>query len=504
MVLVLVAASGAPSAALAQQPGADEVRQKIAVAAEEKTPAAPKQEPPADEQRDQVAPAGEKLAANAPAPGASVTAETSTPNLASPGVTEEDVQGIRSDLENFKFQWQRERDLHTGITTRPLLIGGLVQARAGGQDKGVTGAGVADRKVTFDLGAAQLIFAGNLYKDYQEGRNLSYMLRLGASAQAGTNNSFVNLIDANITYSLVQALSPEDYQLTVTMGQQPLPFGLEVAASDELKPVINNAQFATRLGLARRELGVFVKGDIVPRMDYGYNYRQALISYALGAVSGNGPNTPDDNSWKDLVARLAFTLPSDYHSVLRQLTLGGTAYFGKQNRMLPAAKDASRAVLGLGRKRRLGGDLYYSHHPIGITYEYIYAEDGLVDPTSTFGEPKFLIRKADSHVITLFYNFGEQFLRGYRAQGRFDDWWPKSYQPFFRYDTYDPDTSAANDRSDVYTLGFNVFFAETTKFQVNYNYKYDRATEAQLEANPTMVALLPKVHELLAQFQFGF
>src|SRR4029453_11056209 len=113
----------------------------------------------------------------------------------------------------------------------------------------------------------------------------------------------------------------------------------------------------------------FVRGDIVPRMDYGYNYRQALLSYAVGLVRGNGPKTADDNGWKDLVARLAFTVPSDYHSWLRQFTLGGTAYLGKQNRLLPVARDATRTVLGLGRRRRIGGDIYYSHHPIGVNYE---------------------------------------------------------------------------------------------------------------------------------------
>ena len=217
----------------------------------------------------------------------------------------------------------------------------------------------------------------------------------------------------------------------------------------------------------------------------------------------NVPNTADDNGWKDLIARVAFTVPSDYNSWLRQFTLGGTAYLGKQNRILPVARDATRTVLGLGRKRRYGGDIYYSHHPIGVTYEYVYAEDGLVDPAGTLQSAHTFVRKADAHVLTLFYNFGEQFLRGYRAQGRFDDWWPKSYQPFFRYDTFDPDTAeaAARDRSDVYTLGFNVFFAETTKFQLNYNYKYDRAAEQQAASNPL---LTPKVNEVLAQFQFGF
>jgi hypothetical protein len=450
----------------------------------------------------QSAAAGEPAEGPVAAADATEAAPADEAGVTTSYATDEDLQGIRTDLENFKWQWQRERDLHTGLSTRPLLIGGVVSARVGAQNEPVRGAGIDDRRYTFDLGQAQLIFTGNLYRDYQEGRNLSYVLRFGAAQS--NNNSFLNLSDANITYSLLQALSPEDALLTVTLGQQLVPFGLEVATSDELRPVINNAQFANRLGLGRREIGLFVKGDVLPRMDYGYAYRQALLSYALCLVSGNGPNAPDDNGWKDIILRTAFTVPSDYHSLLRQFTVGGTAYLGKQNRMLPS--DTTRTVLGLGRRRRYGADVYYNHHPIGLTYEFVQGEDGLLEPQSTLAAPRAFVRKSRAHVATLFYNFGEQFVRGYRAQGRFDDWWPKSYQPFFRFDTFDPDMHAANDASDVFTWGFNIFFAETTKFQLNYNYRHDRALEPApgRPAPPASAGVYPRVHEVLAQLQFGF
>jgi hypothetical protein len=49
----------------------------------------------------------------------------------------------------------------------------------------------------------------------------------------------------------------------------------------------------------------------------------------------------------------------------------------------------------------------------------------------------------------------------------------------------------AHDRSDIHTLGLNVFFAETTKFQLNWNHTID-----QLNNRTT--------NDLLTQFQFGF
>ncbi|WP_437574769.1 hypothetical protein [Sorangium sp. So ce887] len=403
-------------------------------------------------------------------------------------MTQDDLRGLSSDVENFKFQWQREQDLHTARTTRGLLIGGVVQTRVGWSDEPVNSATVNDRRVTFSIGAALLSFNGSLYRDYEEGRNLTYQLRFGASPQQATNNSFLNLLDAQISYSPVPTISPEESTLLITLGQQLLPFGLEVPANEELKPVITNAQFTSRLGLARRDIGLIIRGDLFPQVDYGYDYRVGTLAYALGVIDGNGPNTTDDNTEKDFIGRLAFTVPTDYHSWLRQITLGGSVYFGWQNTFL---KDEKKTLSGKGIKRRYGADLYYNHFPFGITYEFIYGQDAVTLGT-TAEDPRKTELQSVAHVATFFYSFGAQFLKSMRNQGRYDDWWPKTYQPFVRIDTFDPDLDQARSRVDTYTLGLNVFFAETSKFQLNYNRRDDRADT------------LGAGNEVLAQLQGGF
>jgi len=411
--------------------------------------------------------------------------------------TRDDINGLQADLENFKYQVQRDRDTKTALSTRSLNVSGVVQAKFTTSDQGTTvpagpgaagqGSAVNNRHSTFDLGAVQLAFTGSLYKDYDEGRNLDYTLRFGTSPQQGTNNSFLNLLDANLTYNFLPTISPDTARAGLTLGQQLLPYGQEVQATEDLKPTINNAQYTLpgNMDLARRQVGLILRGDVSPTVDYGYNYRAPLLSYAFGAVNGNGPNKPDDNSAKDWLGRLAFTLPSDYNSWLRQLTLGASIYKGTQNLFV----GANNSLVGTGRKDRYGLDLAYNHHPIGITYEYNVGRDATASGTAqnySIGE-----RRSVAHTATLFYNIGEQFVKGYRAQGRFDDWWPKSYQPFYRFDRYDPNVNVAHDRSDIHTLGLNVFFAETTKFQLNWNHTID-----QLNNRTT--------NDLLAQFQFGF
>ena len=411
-------------------------------------------------------------------------------------VTQAELQGLQSDIENFKYQVQRDRDTKTALSTRQLLINGVVQAKASYSDEAQlvqpqgqnTGAAVNNRRSSFDLGAVQIGFAGNLFKDYEQGKNLDFNLRFGTSPQTGTNNSYLNLLDAQLIYNALPTLSADTGRLSVTLGQQLLPFGQEVQATEDLKPTINNALFSLPgygYGLALREVGLIVRGDAFPTVDYGYNYRSPMLSYAFGLVNGNGANKSDDNDDKNFIGRLRYTLPAEYNSWLRELSFGVSWYQGKSN--LFDTTGASAAFAGKGDVLRKGFDLYYNHHPFGVTYEYVQGEDQTFNPQSA----TVYKRESESHTGTLFWNFGEQFVKGFRNQGRYDDWWPKSYQAFYRFDSIDRDKHAANQSIDIHSLGLNAFFAETTKFQINLNHVNNEIS------NKTY-------NELVAQLQYGF
>lgn len=411
-------------------------------------------------------------------------------------VTKAEFQGMQSDLENYKYQVQRERDTKTALSSRQLLINGVVQAKAAYVDEAQrsnpvaknTSTAINDRHSSFDLGAVQIGFSGNLYKDYEQGKNLDFNLRFGTSPQTGTNNSYLNLLDAQLIYNVLPTLSADTGRLSVTLGQQLLPFGQEVQSTEDLKPTINNALFSLPgygYGLALREVGLIVRGDALPTVDYGYNYRSPMLSYAFGIVNGNGANKSDDNDDKNFIGRLRYTLPAEYNSWLRELSLGVSWYQGKSNLFDLNGTDA--AFAGKGDVLRKGIDLYYNHHPLGVTYEYVQGEDD----TYVNANQSVYKRKSESHTGTLFWNFGQQFVKGFRNQGRYDDWWPKSYQAFYRFDNIDRDNNLNNQTIDIHSLGLNAFFAETTKFQLNINH-VDNAITNQ------------KYNELVAQFQYGF
>ncbi|MGL4605631.1 MAG: hypothetical protein ACRCU9_15950 [Iodobacter sp.] len=401
--------------------------------------------------------------------------------------SKDELQGLTADIENYKYQVQRDRDTKTAQSTRNLTIGGVVQARAGYVDQPVSNAVTDQRKSSFDVPTAVLTFTGNIYKDYDEGRNLTYALRFGYSPQSSATSlvdtSNFNLLDANLTYNILPTIAADEGRLAVTFGQQLVPFGLEAAATEDFKPVINNAQFVGRLGFGQRQIGIGLTGELFPEVDYGYSYRVPVVQYMVGLVNGNGPNKSDNNNAKDFIGRIALTAPSEYNSWLRQLTIGASVYQGTQNLFIGADKA------GQGDKNRYGLDISYNHHPFGLTYEYIKGTDSVA--TGPKAAPVISDIHSRSHTATFFYNFGEQFVKGYRAQGRYDDWWPVSYQPFVRYDNFDPNTSKNDDSTIISTLGLNVFFAETTKFQLNYNRRQEQSSGLN-------------TNEFLAQFQYGF
>ena len=162
-----------------------------------------------------------------------------------------------------------------------------------------------DRSNTFDIPAAIISFSGLLYRDYESARNLGFSLSAGASPTQTTNLASASILDANLTYQLLPTIENDGPRFSLTFGQALLPFGLESNTSEELKPVINNAQFVGQTGLGQRQIGLVARGELFTQYDFGYNYRQALLSFALGAVNGTGANRDDDNAFKDVIGRVA-------------------------------------------------------------------------------------------------------------------------------------------------------------------------------------------------------
>ncbi len=415
--------------------------------------------------------------------------------------TKADIQGLRTDLENYKYDNARQLERNVPSVTRNTKIGGGVTVRYDTNNPKAqpsatsSGAGATSGRANgFAASSYSLNFAGTLYRDYEAGRNLTYRLAFassnattvtstssvtttnGTTTATGTKtttvangNSFLNATDIYLRYSF-QPVSgnPEDPLGTVTAGQQPIPFGQDAQALDpEVRPVINNAGFVSGLGLGTRQTGVVLAGDVDPYVDFTSNYRAPSLAYAFGVFNGNGSNRADNNGYKDLVGRLVYTLPVDYASWLRQFQVGASYYRGYTSVTSATTNDIATATTNQkGVFSRRGLDLNWTHLPYSVSYEWAYGKNTL--GAATAADPTGLQRSSGQYV-NFGYTWGEQFLNSSKQQGKFDDFWPKSYQAFLRLDEWDPNRSgqSLNDKVWVRTLGLNVFFAETSRLQIN-------------------------------------
>ena len=259
-------------------------------------------------------------------------------------------------------------------------------------------------------------------------------------------------------------------------------------------------------GVNTRQIGLIYRGDAGVNVDYTNNYRSTLLEYAFGVVNGSGPNKSDNNDKKDWLGRLAFTLPADYNSWLRELKLGVSYYRGYNN----LANTTSNAVVRLANSTRAGFDINYTHLPFSVAYEYVQGKDDTFETsaaTATANTPTFR-KKSRGQYLNLGYTWGEQFLTSSKSLAKYDDYWPKSYQLFVRFDSFDADTSddrvarpgSVGDKTFITTVGLNAFFAETTKMQVNY-----LLIRNDVPSNGLYTADRPrKTQGLQAQFQYGF
>ena len=441
-----------------------------------------------------------------------------------PKATKTDVDAVHAEVETLRDQWQRSLDRAFPYTVvqsnRPLVISGTGQLRATQNRLFLSDDPLpANTYNAFSIPFFSLNFAGNLKKDYLEGKNVDYQLGIQTTGTAA-----ISITDAWLSYQILNSLDKEGPRLSITGGQQKKNFGNEATATEAYKPTIVTAQFATKLNLDPRDIGVQLAGDLLPANDYGYGYRVPAVQYWLGAVNGAGPNTLENNNDKDLFARLQLNAPVHYNHPLRGLSFGVSGYKGWgtatasntttntstfNTNTVPAinttvtTSTATSNISQDGRKDRWGVDLAYVNTPVGFTLEYAHGKDLLVGngslttkngATSKVVPVSFSPVDEEGYTFTLFYNFGDQFVNSAKQQDRFDDFYPTTYQPFVRFDRWVPNTDFAGIRTDIWTVGFNWFFAQTTKLQLNYNVTRDYKGGSYVT----------NVDTLLAQFQFGF
>jgi phosphate-selective porin OprO/OprP len=341
-------------------------------------------------------------------------------------ITKTEADSIRSDYSAKQRSVEARQDSFPLSLGRLLRLSGYTQVRFQGyQLKG--------KPNEFDIRRARLDFQGDFSTKWSYRLLVDFVGNSGANGTAPTGGALVSpiLLDAFIAYK------PWDF-LKITAGQFTIPFSLENLTQDRYLETVDRSQVVSALvarkgdlsnGLVDsignqngRDIGIQVSGSLI---NLGNRH---LVDYYLALLNGAGINTVDNNSSKDLDARLVF-------HPFNILDIGGSYYNGYDRFTSSPTKDQDRI--------RWGAELALNLNGLSIKTEYIQGQEGNQNPI---------------------------YHKGWYVQGSYY-LIPKYLQGVFRYDTYDPATSKSDLTNTYYVFGLNYYFNVWTKMQINYSWR---------------------------------
>ena len=269
-----------------------------------------------------------------------------------------------------------------------------------------------DNENTFRFRRARLGVRGEVYQDF------SYYFMFEASPFIG-NTGDAYLMDAFVTYKKYN-------WARISVGSYKQPFSLELATPCHALSTIDRAIVVDQLVAPQRDFGIMVLG--------GNKYTK--FNYWVALMNGRGLQVKDDNTKKDIVARVTYKL-------LNNLTIGASFRHGYP---IPNNNDEDRNTVG--------GEFLLELNKLTFQGEYIYDKGAyfLGSGGGCGSTPVALGKKRDGAYIMTYYSFDN------------------GIQPVFKYEFFDPDLDKKDDGSymERMTLGLNYFYNERVRLQINY------------------------------------
>lgn len=272
------------------------------------------------------------------------------------------------------------------VAAAPLKLAGFSQFLYTVWDKGVDS--FSARRVRFSL-------SGELFK------NVNCKIQVDAVKSP-------MILDALVEFKLSSSVG-------LRIGQFKVPFSMENLTSSADLDTINRSQPEEKLAPGRdtkmngRDIGAALFG------------KWSVLEYSFGVFNGSGIDTKDNNSQKDVGARVVVR-PVEF------LALGAAFYKGRTS-----VATGSPAY----DRNRTGLELALLHGPFSLKGEYIFAKDARLERSG-------------------WYIQGGWFLK------------EKTLQAVLKLDAYDKDRKTSKDRMSLLTAGLNWYFTAKSKLQVNY------------------------------------
>ncbi len=240
------------------------------------------------------------------------------------------------------------------------------------------------------------------------------------------------LLDAHIDFTRLPFAKLRIGQFKVPFSQENLISSKDLLTIERALPVLNLVPGRDTSNNGR-DIGLQVEGNIV-RGD-----GRPLFDYTVGLFDGAGINRRDDNHRKDAAIRVVTHLA-------RGFWIGGEYYNG---------------YIGTtqAEKERAAAEFFLLRGSFTVQGEYIWGRDGAT------------------------HKRGSYTMVAYRFRPR--------WEGIFRFEELEPNKSALRDDTRAYLVGFNWYFNDWVKFQLNYSAN-DEAARQRLN------------HTMLTQFQFQF
>lgn len=243
------------------------------------------------------------------------------------------------------------------------------------------------------------------------------------------------VLDAFVTY---KRWAP---WLKISMGQFKSPFGLELQTPCHDLYTVNRSRVVNELASPFRDFGVMILGSTGEKKIFGLENKD-IFKWMIAMTNGTGQNVFDDNTDKDITARLLF-------SPIEGLQFGGSFRYGRQAPVSSAMVDDTRM--------RWGADFSLKKWNIILQGEYI---NGLDKGSSLVGGG------CGSTPTIVKGNFAKS---GYWAALQYETSW--LFNPVVKYQSYlvTTDVAGVDDQTMTeYIFGFNYYFNDWTRFQLNY------------------------------------
>lgn len=288
---------------------------------------------------------------------------------------------------------------------KKLSVGGYVQFQGEAGDAPDSRFPLNDR---FLIRRARLGVKGSFAEDI----DFTFQAELGNGSLSSTANYRAQATDVFITWKKF------DYA-NVTVGQFKTPYGYEQLISDTKTPFAERSLPNDRLTLSR-QIGAMVSGDFLDKR----------LSYAVGAFNGNGVNnSANDNERFLTVARVSGT---PLKTAKYKLTTGAGAFTTDDGVDAAAIQREGYAL-----------DAQFNAGRFDAAAEWF---------------------QTDSSPVT----GADSTANGWAAHAAYFVV-EKKLQTLLRYETFDANTSLADQTSESWTVGLNYFLkGDDLKLMVNY------------------------------------